>query len=190
MRSTFALLANTEVYNLVRHLSWEMHSACHTGTTHCRLEPHISLKQTFHIDDLDALEAYMAELAASIQPFDVTLTELQVQSTFVDGIDYGILWIAVDESDKLCGLHNRLNDELHQRFGDTRAQFDGPDYRFHMTVMIGGQPVEVYRQYLATLPTPRVDLRFTVRTLAMFVYDEPFGPDSDYLSYKILPLGA
>jgi hypothetical protein len=43
MRATFALLANTEIYNLVRHLSWQVHTALHTGTTHCRLERRLAM---------------------------------------------------------------------------------------------------------------------------------------------------
>ena len=82
-----------------------------------------------------------------------------------------------------------MNNELNQRFGDTRADYDGKDYHFHMTVMIGGQPLEIYRKFYREIPDPRLNLRFTARELAMFVYDEPVGPDGEYLGYKILPLG-
>ncbi len=36
---------------------------------------------------------------------------------------------------------------------------------------------------------PVFDLSFTVHELAMFVYDEPITPNSDFLCYKILPIG-
>ncbi|MBX2997658.1 MAG: hypothetical protein KF893_04045 [Caldilineaceae bacterium] len=106
-----------------------------------------------------------------------------------DGKDYGILWVDVQETDDLRQLHERVNAELRQRFGDTQAAYDGSAYHFHMTVMIGGQPLEVYRRLYTEIATPRVNLRYTARELVMFVYEEPLGPQGEYLAYKTLPLG-
>jgi len=58
-----------------------------------------------------------------------------------------------------------------------------------MTVMIRGQPIEMYRRFLAEIADRRVNLHFTARELAMFVYDEPMGPHGEYLAYRTLPLG-
>jgi len=58
-----------------------------------------------------------------------------------------------------------------------------------MTAMMGGQPFEVYQKFLSEIPDAKANLRFTVKELAMFVYDEPMGSNSDYLCYKILPIG-
>jgi len=46
-----------------------------------------------------------------------------------------------------------------------------------------------YRRFLSTRPDPRIDLRYTVRELAMFVYDEPLGPAGEYLCYKVMGIG-
>lgn len=190
MKATFALLANTEAHNIVRKLSWKIHQKYRTGTKHASLPPHVSLKQPFSISNLSALEKYMDELAKSITPFDVKLTEVQVVPTSFEGVDYGVLWIDVEETTKLRGLHNRLNAELSERFGNTSADFDGDRYHFHMTAMMGGQPFEVYQKFLSEILDPKVNLLFTIKELAMFVYDEPMGPNSDYLCYMILPIGT
>jgi len=189
MRATFALLANTEVHNVVRKLSWEIHQKYQTGTKHASLPPHISLKQTFSISDIAALEKYMDELAKSITPFDLMLTEVQVVPISFNGIDYGILWLDVEETRELRELHNRLNQELNESFGNTSADFDGDRDHFHMTAMMGGQPFEVYQKFLSEIPDPKVNLLYTVKELAMFVYDEPMEPESDYLCYRMLPIG-
>jgi len=190
MKAAFALLANSDVHNFVRRLSWQIHQKYRTGTRHASLPPHISLKQPFSVSDLSALEDYMEELAGSIEPFEVTLTELQIVPISFGGTDYGLLWIDVQETEELRGLHNRLNEEMNQRFGNSPADFDGDAYHFHMTVMMGGQPSEIYRKFLRGIDNPKVNLRFTVKELGMFVYDEPMGPNSDYLSYKILPISS
>jgi 2'-5' RNA ligase len=148
------------------------------------------LSSTFAISDLDALEEYMVELALAVEPFEVELARLELRSITHEGRDYGLLLIAVQENPTLRALHNKLNQELSQRFGDARADFDGEEYFFHMTVMMGGQATDVYRTAFAEIAHKEVNLRYTARHLAMFVYDEPMGPHGEYLTYKILPIGT
>ena len=190
MKAAFAILADLKTYNFVRKLAWNIHFRYRTGTIDARLPPHISLKQPFVAADLDGVEEYMDELAPAIDPFEVELTRLELRSITHQGRDYGLLWIAVEENPTLRALHNKLNQELSQRFGDARADFDGPEYLFHMTVMIGGQATDVYRAAFAEIANQEVNLRYSVRELAMFVYDEPMGPHGEYLTYKILPIGT
>ncbi len=190
MKATFAVLANHDVHNWVRRLAWQIHQTYRTGTFHCRLPPHISLKQPFSVAELTALEAYMDTLARSLTPFEVAFTGLQLEPIISEDTEYGVLWLAVQETSYLRQLHLRLNNELHQRFGNTQAAYDGSAYRFHMTVMMGGQSIDVYRQIYRDIADQRVDLRYTVKELGLFVYDEPMGPDGEYLAYKTLPIGA
>jgi 2'-5' RNA ligase len=190
MKATFALLADTDVSNFVRKLAWEIHRKYCTGTSISRLLPHVSLKQLFEIEDLARLEDYMQEFAQTIHPFVIKCTELQLMPITLEGIETGILWMDIEESTYLRQLHDRLNQELAQRFGDTQAPFDGPEYHFHMTVMMGGQPVEVYREIFDGIPERMIDLEFTASGLAMFVYDEPLCLDGNYMTYKVLPLGG
>jgi 2'-5' RNA ligase len=190
MRAAFAILANVEAYNFVRKLAWNLHFHYRTGTIDARLPPHVSLKQPFAISDLDALEEYMDELAPAIEPFELELTTLELRSITHQGRDYGLLWIAVRENPTLRALHNKLNQDLSQRFGDAPADFDGDEFLFHMTVMMGGQAIGVYRAAFAEIASKEVNLRYTASRVAMFLYDEPMGPHGEYLTYKILPIGA
>lgn len=189
MRAVFAVLANVEGYNYVRKLAWKIHQKYQTDISVSRLPPHISLKQPFEVSDFIALENYMSELAGSISPFDVNLTELQLIPIDIDGNETGILWIDIQETNYLRQLHDRINLELEQRFNNTQAFVDGASYHFHMSVAIGGQPIEVYRKLFDEIPDRRVNLKYTVNELAMFVYDEPIALDSNYMTYKILPIG-
>ena len=58
-----------------------------------------------------------------------------------------------------------------------------------MTVMMGGQPIAVYRRMFDEITERAVNLEFRASTLAMFVYDDPLGLNGDYMTYKIVPLG-
>ena len=189
MKATFALLADREIHNLVRKLAWDIHRKYRTDIDVCRLPPHISLKQPFEIANLSLLEQYMTGLAKSIKPFKVCLTGLELIDATIDGMQTGILWLSVQEIKTLRALHNRINEELTERFGNVPAAFDGPDYHFHMTVLIGGQPIEVYRKIEAEFLDRLKDLRLTVREMVMFVYDEREEVNAGYMTYMILPLG-
>ncbi len=189
MKATFALLANHEIHNLVRKLSWDIHQKYRTRIDICRLPPHISLKQPFDISDLNLLEKYMTELASSITPFDVNLTQLELIDATIDGLDTGILWLNVQETETLRRLHNRVNKELTAQFGNVPADFDGPSYHFHMTVTIGGQLIEIYRKIKDEFSDRLKNLQYTVWEMVMFVYDERYSLNAGYMTYKMLPLG-
>ena len=190
MKAAFALLADTETHNLVRKLSWDIHRKYRTGIDVCRLPPHVSLKQPFDISDLDGLEGYMPELADSISPFEVNLTRLELIEVNINGLETGILWMNVQETEVLRNLHNRLNQELTARFGDVSAPFDGPDYHFHMTVAMGGQPVEIYRRIYNEFEGRLNSVQCMVRELGLFVYDEMEEVRSGYVLYKIVPVAS
>ena len=190
MKATFALLANAQVHNLVRKLSWNIHRKYRTGIEVCRLPPHISLKQPFDIFDLDSLEDFMSELADSISPFEIHLTGLELIDANIEGLETGILWLNVHETEILRNLHNHLNQELTSRFGNVSAAFDGPDYHFHMTVAMGGQSLETYKKIYGEFAGHLENLQYTVRELGMFVYDEREEINAGYITYKILPLSG
>ena len=188
MKATFALLTDIEVYNFVRKLAWDVHRKYGISLEVTRLPPHISLKQPFSLADLDLLERYMGELAQSIQPFEIRLPRLQVVKTSIEGSETGILWLDVQETGQLRGLHLRLNRELSERFEDTQAAFDGQDYHFHMTVAIGGQPWVVYQRMYEEISATEVNLSFVTRQLALFVYDDTASLAGGFMTYKISPL--
>jgi len=189
VKATFALLADNQIHNLVRKLSWDIHQKYRTGIDVCRLPPHISLKQTFDISNLDSLSDYMTELAGSIEPFQAQLTHLELIDANIDGLESGILWLNVEETESLRGHHNRLNEKLTTRFGNVPAEYDGADYHFHMSVAIGGQSIETYRRILDEFKGRLVNLQCIVRDLVMFVYDERTAVNAGYMTYMILPLG-
>jgi len=189
MKATFALLASNEIHNQVRKLTWDIHQKYRTGIDITRLPPHISLKQPFDVPDLGLLEEYMAGLAGSLDPFDVQLTELQHVDATVEDRSAGILWLDVRETEVLRQIHTRVHQELAERFGNVQAAFDGPDYHFHMTVAIGSQSTEIYRKILDEFSERLVNLQYTVRELAMFIYDEMYSLNAGYMTYMILPIG-
>ena len=190
MKAAFALLADYETHNVIQKLTWQMFQRHGISLQASRLPPHVSLKQPFHISNISALDDYMVDFAASLTPIDITLTEMQLLETPGAERPSSILWLKAEPSPSLRHLHSRLNEELAMRFGDTQADFDGPDYDFHLTLSIGelsSRYHEAYQEFAGSF-TP---LRFQAQSLAVFAYDNSITMDEgwEYISYKILPLG-
>ena len=190
MKAAFALLADAPTHNKVRGLTWHMYQKYGISLGACRLPPHISLKQPFDILDVRDLEGYMTELVASLPPVDITLTEMQLIEMAGSEGPSGILWLQADKSPILRQLHARLNKELALRFGDTHADFDGPEYQFHLTLTLGKLPLARYQAIYQEFQDVLGVFRFQARSLALFAYDNSIGSETEYISYKILPLGS
>jgi 2'-5' RNA ligase len=189
MRATVALLVDHNVHNMIRKLTVDIHSKYQTGFLASLLPPHVSLKQPFQVSSLSRLEAYFDRLAETIQPFEVTLTHLELKVVPFNDDELGILWLDVEETQMLRDLHNRINQELSERFENTDAAFDGSAYHFHVTVELGGQSTEVYRRIYAEYKDIAANLRFTASEIAMFYYDDFSGRPGSFITYKVLPVG-
>jgi 2'-5' RNA ligase len=168
MKAAFALLVDHTVHNFMRKLAVDIHTRYHVGFQASVLPAHISLKQPFQISSLADVEAYFDELAEGMEPFEITLTHLELQVVSLDDGEQGVLWLAVQEDPTLRSLHQRINRELVDRFENTQAPFDGPEYWFHATIAVGGQPVDVYRQIYAEYGPIQANLTTTARELVMF----------------------
>lgn len=187
MKAAFALLVDHTIHNFMRKLAVDIHTRYHIGFQASVLPAHISLKQPFQIYSLADVEAYFDELAESTEPFEITLTHLELQIVSLDDGEQGILWLAVREDPTLRSLHQRINRELADRFENTQAPFDGPQYRFHATIAVGGQPVDVYRRIYAEYGPVQANLTTTARELAMFCTEWDAYAAEGFI-YKKLPL--
>ncbi|MFT3891061.1 MAG: hypothetical protein QM730_05455 [Anaerolineales bacterium] len=103
--------------------------------------------------------------------------------------DAAIIGFEVLETPTLRSLHNQINRELQELFTDPIAPHDGDDYRFHLTVELGkvGE-INPFKQFYEALSEKQIDLSFTAKQIALFLYPrEPIEPGS-FICYKVLPL--
>jgi 2'-5' RNA ligase len=189
MKAGFAFLVDRAIHNVIRKLAFELHCDYQTGFRGALVPPHISLKQPFRVTDVAAVESYFDAFAAGIRPFDVRLEAVEVQPAAGPAGNLGVVWVKVRGSPTLRALHARLNAELAERFTDTAADFDGPAYQFHATVVMGGQPPDVYRQIAAALPPPALPRACRIREIMMCYFDDDSYAPGTFITYKILPLG-
>jgi hypothetical protein len=91
-------------------------------------------------------------------------------------------------------LHAQLNAELEREFGGTYADFDGDDYKFHLSVALGAFQAELLPQFENDVTAWKLEEVTVSSRLAMFIYEESTRPDPlygvrEYGTYKVLLLG-
>ena len=188
MKAAFILEVDHRVHNFIRNLARDIDRRYHTDFLSTWVPPHISVKLPFNVPGLDEIEEYFDLLAASVQPIEIRLNKLEL-STWTDGDEtQGVLWLVVQENAKLRDLHLRINRELAERFEDTHARYDGPDFRFHATVAIRGAPLQTYRDIYADYRDIEVDLRYTASRISLIWLDDSVDPAAGCI-FRILPLG-
>ena len=185
MQAAIVLLADYVVQNYARQIVIELNQTSGVAFFASLMPAHVSLKQPFQFESLDALDRYTETLASQIVPFEIRLGNLYAETWS----GYGILGLRVVETPTLRELHNRLNRELSQIVRDARAAFDGPDYRFHLTIEMGTlTSANPFQDYLGAQPNPQVNLSFTAKELAVFLYTGEPHTAGSFVTYKVLPL--
>jgi 2'-5' RNA ligase len=187
VKAALVLLADIPVQNFAHRVAVRLCAEQGLPFYAAVLPAHISLKQPFLFEDFERLDAFCDRFAASVEPFEIRLDRFYLYESG----DFGVLGLNVVETLLLRGLHERLNAELAQIFTDTRADFDGAEYRFHLTIEIArdAHNLDVLRRYFTGLADKSANLGFTARELGVFFYpDETFTPGS-FVVYRMLPLG-
>jgi len=165
------ILPGDEVQNHARRLQVELKRRFPRAAG-VATQPHITLKLGFGADTLEGLEAYLDELAAGLERFDVGVGA-------IDCFDEGIVFLDVERHPRLEQLRRRMLNDLRARFGvEAYALEAGDAYRFHITLAHGLSPadLELARRELTR---PATALRFELERLALFYYS-----DEGWVSHK------
>jgi hypothetical protein len=184
VKASFALLLDGPTHNIMRRLSLELHRDLGLGLKAAQLPPHVSLKQSFRVKDLAALEALFDDFAANTAPVPLILTTLEMWRIPANESETAVVFLDVAQYDALKILHNRLNLELGVRFEKTRSAFDGSEYHFHATVALDTVSKATGDKLEAGYAGRQFFLNTTATELALLYYD---GHAS--MTYKTLPLG-
>jgi len=186
MKAAIFLPVGYHIHNFMRALAVEIHQKYQTGLHAASFPPHITLKLPFRLSNLADLRTYFDHLAANTSPLEIALTRLELRTMKVGGAERSVLWLAVQESRDLRNLHHRINQELAESFEDTKAAYDGTDFKFHATLAVGGQPMEVYRRIYTEYKDLSVNLRYTATQVGLAYSDS--DTTEGLITYRILPL--
>ena len=189
MRTAIALLVEDELSN--RLASFTLRCRDYGFSLNVlRLPAHVSLKQPFMVNDFERFEKYFEEFARHTEPQPLHLDGFELWGNE----EYGVVVVRITASPRLRQLHAQLNAELEREFGETRANLDGDDYEFHLSVALGAFRSELVPQLENDLTSWNLNEVTVSSRLAMFIYEESTRPDPlygvrEYGTYKVLPLG-
>ncbi len=170
-------------------MAWRLHLAYRTGISVRRLPPHISLKQPFDIDSIDAIEEFAETFGHGLKPPALWLTGYHLWELPESKPHSSVLSVLVEETTELRELHNRLNHELSQRFGQRQADFNGDAFAFHLTIAAASGLTDIYRQaFEECSQSPFSPWAVEARELALFLYERQGTEDWQYATYKVLPM--
>jgi 2'-5' RNA ligase len=187
MKAAIVLLSDDAVQNYTRQFVYQLNTRWGVPFFASLLPSHVSLKQPFTFENIDALERFFDSFAASIQTFEITLDGLYAETWS----GYGILGMNVVETPELRALHNRLNAELPRVVKDAGAAHDGAEYHFHLTIEMGKvDGIDPFQALYQEISDDCINLKFTARSLAMFFYPQRNELDSTFITYRVQPLGG
>ena len=184
MKAAIVLVGDTDTQNYGAKTMLAAHKLGDTGFEAARLPFHVSLKQTFRIENRDTLEKFFDEFAATVKPISVPFEELWVMpNESLGGTKSGCLALKARRTAELENLQKRLFQALTERFGPCPAEHDN-DYIFHMTLAIGNAPYENYVRTYEGLSKKYIPSELRFDKLAFFYYDNDAIRQGTYFCYK------
>lgn len=187
MKAAIALLSDHHTQNIARKMVFEINRYAPIRFMGSLLPAHVSLKQPFTFESMDALEGWFASFSERVSPLRIELDHVYYDSWD----DYAIVGFAVRETPTLRALHNQINQELKSIVRDPAAPHDGDEYRFHLTIELGeAGAINPFKQFYDSLPEKQVDLSFSAESIALFLYPHEQIEPGTFICYKILPLMA
>lgn len=190
MRATLVLVGDTEAQNYGGKALLKAHKCAGTGFEMTRLPFHVSLKQTFIINDADRFEDFFDEFSGTVRPMTIPFEEMVLYpNSAIGGIPSGCISLRATKTNELDALQKRFFRELTDRFGPCPAEHDD-DYMFHMTIAIGKAPYENYLRAYEELKADPVPDQLVFDKLAWFYYDDDSIAPGTYFCYKSRDLRA
>lgn len=185
MKAAIALLSDYSVQNAVRRMVYEISQHARVKFFGSLLPAHVSLKQPFTFENMEALESWFESFSKGVAPFRIELDRVY----YSEWDEYAIVGLNVHETPILRSLHNQINHELKEFVHDPTAAHDGDEYHFHLTIELGkvGR-LNPFRQFYESLPEKQVDLSFVAEYIALFFYSGQALEPGDFICYKVLPL--
>jgi len=175
----FSILLDTPAYNLARRYQLQISQKFHTFEA-ISLEPHATIKYAFLTDNLEKIEQYFDEVAQSTKPFSIDIEGI---SSFEEN---NVIILKIAKSEILKTLHFKVLKDLKQKFSVIPAQYEGTDFRFHITLAYKDISSDTFKQIMEFLKNEKPKLKISITKLGLWVKSEP---TKQWILYKIDNLG-
>ncbi len=185
MKAAIALLSDFHIQNIVRRMVFEISQVGEIEFFGALLPAHVSLKQPFHFESMDAMHEWFESLSQRTPPMKIRLDRINYDEW--DG--YAIVGLRVQETPALRELHNQINRELKEIVHDSSALHDGDGYRFHLTIELGNKgSSNPFKRFYDALSDKQVSLSFRAEQIALFYYAGREIKPGSFICSTVLPL--
>ncbi len=147
----------TDYENEIRSYCLGKNESIGLDTVAFSLPQHISLKISFETEQATAILQYLTEILSAQTSFSVRLRGAEQF--------HNILWIPVDENERLQQLHRLLDAQLEELFAIEQHQFD-KCYQFHSTLFIDPDPEKIAAMTAALASYP-IERELTIDTFLL-----------------------
>jgi len=186
LNGAIALLPDRELANRLAAAALAAHRATAGRLRWPRLPAHLSLKQPFAVADPRAVESYLEELTAAASEISVVLAGVEQRPASPHSPE-AIIWVAVQPTQALLALHERLDADLGPASAEASALLDGERHRFHLT--LGFLPAWIPELDVAALSAELAGLSVTFSEAALFLYDGLPRAGWQSMLYRRVPFG-
>ena len=122
------LIFNKKDEEYIRSICKDINKNYNLDEVSFSLPQHISLKTSFYIDNYNEVINYIKKSLKE------NLSNIKVKINGITKINNGVIWLDIEENNKLRRIHNILNDELLNKYNIPLKGFDGDKFKFHSTL--------------------------------------------------------
>jgi 2'-5' RNA ligase len=187
LKGAIALLPDRELANRLAAAALAAHRATAGRLRWPRLPPHLSLEQPFVVPDTRAIERYLEQLAASLPKVSVSLAGVEQRLASPHGPE-AIVWVAVQPSEVLLTLHERLDADLGPASPEPSMPLEEERHRFHLT--LGFLPAWIPGLDVQALSAELAGTEVTFAEAALFLYDGLPRAGWQSMLYRRVRLGS
>ena len=187
LKGAIAMLPDRELANRLAAAALAAHRETAGRLRWPRLPPHLSLEQPFAAPDPSAVERYLEGLASSVPEVSVSLAGVEQRLASPHGPE-AIVWVAVQPSEGLLSLHERLDADLGPASPEPSIPLEEERHRFHLT--LGFLPAWIPELDVEALSAELRGLEVTFAEAALFLYDGLPRAGWQSMLYRRVRLGA
>jgi len=183
-----AIITDNLVQNNSRKIAYNLSQKSRISTLASRLPQHISLKQSFRVDNIVEIEEYFDSFVKLMNPFEVIMPKIDLCLMRNKEANTQILWYDVKESTELRELHDKLNRELSDKFSVEKQGYDGDTFKFHSTIAFDTNKEDLFIDSFDILKQKKISFSFKVKKIALFYCPDDEAKPGNFITYKIQSL--
>lgn len=178
MEVAFSILLDSAGYNLARRYQLKILQKFQAKEA-LLIGPHVTIKYAFFANDFIGVERYFDGIAQRTHSFEIELSGI---SSFEEN---HVVFLNIIKSEELTKIHLKVLEDLVQRFHVTKAEFEGSNLHFHITLAYKDITSETFKSIMEDFKDESVSQKVVVKQFGLWLR---ISPEEKWFLYKIKEL--